>query len=169
MADEEKNEEEEGAEEAPKASKVVPILIVVNILVSGFGLMKINGLPSEPVIVNTVAPEIDREEESAPDVQGPIHAFEPFLVNLNEPGGGRFLRATVEIEVRNDEDLSELQAKERKVRDEVLRYLSNLRVDATLGEANRLKIQEGIVERISTLLGSDKIVKQIYFPDFVVQ
>ena len=167
MADEEENTE--GEEEAPKPSKIVPILIVVNILVSGAGLFKILGLPSEPVIVNTVAPEIDREERSNPEEQGPIHAFEPFLVNLNEPGGGRFLRATVEIEVRNEEDLAELQGAERKVRDEILRYLSNLRVDATLGEANRLKIQDGITERIATLLGSDKIVKQIYFPDFVVQ
>ncbi len=167
MADEEENEEIEDAGEKP--SKIVPILIVVNILVSAGALFKITGIPTEPVIVNTVAPEIDREEQAAPDEQGPIHAFEPFLVNLNEPGGGRFLRATVEVEVRNDEDLAELQAMERKVRDEVLRFLSNLRVDATLGEANRLKIQAGIVERIATLLGSDKIVKNIYFPDFVVQ
>ncbi len=167
MADEEENTE--GEEEAGKPSKIVPILIVVNILISGAGLFKILGLPTEPVIVNTVAPEIDREERSNPEEQGPIHAFEPFLVNLNEPGGGRFLRATIEIEVRNEEDLADLQGSERKVRDEILRYLSNLRVDATLGEANRLKIQDGITERIATLLGSDKIVKQIYFPDFVVQ
>lgn len=169
MEDEEENEEGLGASENAKSSKIVTILIFVNILISGAGLFKILGIPTEPVIVNTVAPEIEREERPNPDEPGPIHAFEPFLVNLNEPGGGRFLRATVELEVRNDEDLAELQGAERKVRDEVLRYLSNLRVDATLGEANRLKIQEGIVARIATLLGSDKIVKQIYFPDFVVQ
>lgn len=81
----------------------------------------------------------------------------------------RFLRVTVEVEVKTDEGLTTLVAAERKIRDNVLRYLSNLRVEATLGETNRLRIRDGIIERINPLLGETPVIKSIFFPDFVVE
>jgi len=167
MADE-NTDEDLGASESQKSSKIVTLLLFVNILVSGAALFKILGLPSEPVIVNTIA--ADGEGDSGdPELPGPIHAFDAFLVNLNEAGGGRFLRVTVELELKDEEALAEIQNSERKVRDELLRFLSNLRVEETLGETNRLRIRDGIISRLSILLDDDKLIKGVYFPDFVVQ
>lgn len=166
---EEEVDEDLGASEVQKSSKIVSLLVFINILISGTALFKILGLPSEPVIVNTIAPEEEGAEEGEEKIPGPIHSFEPFLVNLNEPGGGRFLRATVEIELKDDEALAKLTGSERQVRDEILRYLSNLRVEATLGETNRLRISDGIIARLGALLEDEELVTRVYFPDFVVQ
>ena len=165
---EEEIDEDLGASEGQKSSKIVSLLLFINILVSGAALFKIMGLPSEPVIVNTIAAG-DAEDKGDPDVPGPIHSFDAFLVNLNEAGGGRFLRVTVELELKNDDGLAELVANERKVKDELLRFLSNLRVEETLGETNRLRIRDGIISRLNILLDDDDLVKGVYFPDFVVQ
>ncbi len=165
---EEEIDEDLGASEGQKSSKIVSLLLFINILVSGAALFKIMGLPSEPVIVNTISAG-DAEDEGDPELPGPVHAFDAFLVNLNEAGGGRFLRVTVELEVKNEDALAELQANERKVKDELLRYLSNLRVEETLGETNRLRIRDGIISRLNILLDDEDLVKGVYFPDFVVQ
>jgi len=166
MADDEDIDDDLGASAQQKSSKIVSLLLFVNIVISGFALFKILALPSEPVIVNTIS--ADAEEEVDPELPGPLHPFEPFLVNLNEPGGGRFLRVTIEVELKDEDALLALQNNERRIRDEILRYLSNLRVEATLGETNRLRIQDGIVGRIAPIVGEDEI-KRIYLPDFVVQ
>jgi flagellar FliL protein len=169
---EEEIDEDLGASEGQKSSKIVSLLLFINILVSGAALFKIMGLPSEPVIVNTIAAgdaEGDAEDEGEPELPGPIHAFDPFLVNLNEAGGGRFLRVTVELELKDEAALADVLASERKVKDELLRFLSNLRVEETLGETNRLRIRDGIISRINILLDDENLIAGVYFPDFVVQ
>jgi len=168
MANDNIDDDGEDGAAAPKSSKLTTILVLVNVLVSGAALFKILSLPSEPVIVNTISAD-EGASNGDPEQPGPVEPFDPFLVNLNEPGGGRFLRITVEVEVKNEDGLATLQAHKRKIRDELLRYLSNLRVEETLGETNRLRIRDGIISRIGTLLDNDKLVKGVYFPDFVVQ
>jgi flagellar basal body-associated protein FliL len=169
MADDDEIDDDLGASSEQKSTKIVSLLLFINIVISGFALFKIMALPSEPVIVNTISADEEEGDEEEKELPGPIHAFEPFLVNLNEPGGGRFLRVTVEVEVVNEEALLTLQSNERQIRDEVLRYLSNLRVEATLGETNRLRIQDGIIARVAPILGEEEVIKRVYLPDFVVQ
>ncbi|MCP4446984.1 MAG: hypothetical protein GY811_16795 [Myxococcales bacterium] len=167
MADED-IDDDLGASEAQKSSKIVSLLLFMNLLVSGGALFKVMGLPSEPVIVNTIVAS-DGDDERDPDVPGPVHAFEAFLVNLNEAGAGRFLRVTIELELGDEDGVAEIVANERKVRDELLRFLSNLRVEETLGETNRLRIRDGIISRLNILLDDEDLVTGVYFPDFVVQ
>jgi flagellar basal body-associated protein FliL len=62
-----------------------------------------------------------------------------------------------------------LETQKRAVRDEVLRYLSGLTVADTLGEDNKSKIQETLVARIDKALGGHRMVKKMYFSEFMVQ
>lgn len=167
MADEGK-EVDLGAAPGQKTSKLLTLIMVLNLGATGVITMKVLGLPDEPVVVTAPEEEEDEDAEES-DIPGPVHSFEPFLVNLNEPGGGRFLRATVEIEVIDEEALTALTEVERRVKDEILRYLSNLKVADTMGEDNRLEIQEGIIARVDKQLGEEERVKRVYFADFVVQ
>ncbi len=165
---EEEIDEDIGASEGQKSSKIIGLLLFINILLSGFAVFKVMGFPSEPVIVNTISLD-EAEGDHDPSMPGPVHPFDAFLVNLNEAGGGRFLRVTIELELKDDDALADLIANERKVKDELLRFLSNLRVEETLGETNRLRIRDGIIKRLNTLLDDDDSVTAAYFPDFVVQ
>jgi flagellar FliL protein len=147
-------------------SKLVLTMLVLNLAATATVVAKAYGVPSELAFSRGVDAEGD---EASADAPGPVQSMDPFLVNLNEPEGGRFLRVTLDIEVRDESSLHRLVEGQRIVRDEILRYLSNLTVADTMGEKNRLQIQGGIAERVSAKLGDKTMVRNVYFADFVVQ
>ena len=101
-------------------------------------------------------------------MQGPVATLEPFVVNLNEEGSTRFLKATFEVELTSNHAVDEIANNKRVVRDEVLRYLSGLAVGDTLGEAGKNKIRDEVTFRIDKALGGGR-VRRTFFTDFVVQ
>jgi flagellar protein FliL len=109
----------------------------------------------------------EHAEEKGED-GGPIVPLDPFVVNLNEPGSSRYLKATFEIEMMNARSASELKASKRSVRDEIFRYLSSLSVSDTLGEQSKARIQREVFSRIEREVGRGE-VKKLFFTEFVVQ
>jgi flagellar protein FliL len=157
------SEENEGtAEAAPQAkpaggggSKLLLLLVVANLAVTGLVLMKVGKVAAaKPAATATHA--------------GPVVALETFIVNLNEPGQSRYLKTTMELEVANADAAKELNANRRAVRDEILRFLSGMTVNDTLGEQNKARMQADLVGRIDRLLGGGR-VRRIFFTEFVVQ
>jgi flagellar basal body-associated protein FliL len=135
------------------------ILIVLNLGGTGFVAFKV--LKPQHVVVEPAPP--------APKDEGGIVApLEPFVVNLNETGSSRYLKASFEVEVAGKPAAEELEHQKRAVRDDILRYLSGLTVQDTQGEANKAKIQEAVIARIEKQLGNAK-VKRLFFTEFVVQ
>jgi len=167
MADEKK--EEKPPEEAPKqgGSKLGMILGVVNIAVSAFIVVQTMGLSKKLVEVEKSMPKADPQEQ-AEDAVKPILTLDPFVVNLNEQGRARYLKAKFDIELKNDNVKAALETKKIAVRDDILRYLSSLAVADTLGEAGKNAISEAIVARIDKALGPES-VSHLYFNEFVVQ
>jgi flagellar FliL protein len=142
-------------------SKLPLILAVINIAATGFVAMKV----MKPPAAVHAAPAAPAATAGA---AGPIVAMEPFVVNLNEAGSSRYLKATIELELTHKHAIDELDKAKRAVRDDVLRYLLGLSVADTLGEENKQKIQDNIVARIDKDLGGGR-VKRIFFTEFVVQ
>ena len=99
---------------------------------------------------------------------GPLVLLDPFVVNLNEPGSNRYLKATFEIEMMTAHSASDLKASKRNVRDEIFRYLSSLSVSDTLGEPSKARIQREVLSRIEREVGRGE-VKKLFFTEFVVQ
>jgi flagellar protein FliL len=114
----------------------------------------------------------DQAAEHAPKkrrpVAGPIAPMDAFVVNLRDEGVSRYLKTSFELELDSPESLKELEDAKRAVRDDVLRFLSNLSVAETLGEEGKQTIQDGIVARLDRQLGPGR-VKKFYFTDFVIQ
>jgi flagellar FliL protein len=102
-------------------------------------------------------------------VELPAVPLDPFVVNLNEPGSSRYLKATVEVEVTDNPAAEELKVRKRAVRDDLLRYLSSLKVDDTLGEANKTKMEEQMLARIDKQIGEKKRVHRVFFNDLMIQ
>ena len=108
------------------------------------------------------------EEASALPKAGPVVAVEPFVVNLNETGISRYLKASFELEMSGADAVTALDHAKRGVRDDLLRYLSSLTVADTLGEVGKAKIQDQIVARVDKHLGGGR-VRKLFFTEFVVQ
>jgi len=155
---------------AAKASlftKLTPVLLLANLGAAGAGVyfqMKPHPVIMMPVPAAT-AEAAAHGGESGP---GPTAPLDSFVVNLNEPGQSRYLKATFELELSDSRAADALERDKKSIRDEVLRYLSNLTVADTLGAENKDKIRAEIVARIDKELGQGK-VKKVFFNDFVVQ
>ena len=146
----------------PRSSKLVPLLLLLNL--GGTGFVAYETLQGAGAAGVAIGSAHAAEEERPKNEVGPVTALEPFIVNLNEPEATRYLKATFELEVSSAETVHELEKLKRPVRDEVLRYLSSLSVADTQGEKGKAKIQEEVVKRIDQLLGGGKVKKVVHTP-----
>ena len=111
-------------------------------------------------------------EKKEAAVELPSVAFDPFVVNLNEPGSNRYLKASLEVEVADVAAAEDLKRCKRAVRDDLLRYLSSLAVADTQGEDAKTKMETAMMARIDKQLGGkegEKKVHRLFFNDFMVQ
>jgi flagellar basal body-associated protein FliL len=138
-------------------------LLVLNLGGTGFVAYK----TLEPQVAHAAGAE--KDAAPAKPKPGPVVSLDPFVVNLNEEGSSRFLKASFELEVADGAAAKTMEQQKRAIRDEVLRYLSGLTVAETLGESNKAKIQEGLIARIDKQLGGGGRVRHMYFSEFMVQ
>ncbi|MCE9578505.1 MAG: flagellar basal body-associated FliL family protein [Deltaproteobacteria bacterium] len=156
---------EEGAKEAkPEGggpSKIILILLVLNLGASGFGAFKAATAHAAPV-AHEAAPEASGNE-----ITGPVVQLDPFVVNLNE-ATARYVKVTLQLELTGEPAVANLEKGKQLVRDQVLSYLSGLKVADTLGEAAKDHMKEELLKRIIDALGKGN-VKRVFFSEFVVQ
>jgi flagellar FliL protein len=163
MSDDETPEPAPAVVAAPRAAKpsmAVMGLLVFNLAATGFVAFKL--LTAHPAEAAAAKPP-----EAKVEPAGPIVPFEPFVVNLDEPGTSRYLKCTLQFQVAPKSE--EVLAKNKEVvRDAVLSYLSGLHLKDTLGAEAKDKIRTDLLARIGKLVGPDKI-HRMFFQDFVVQ
>jgi flagellar basal body-associated protein FliL len=155
---------------APPSSSKVPLLAAVLTLVNlgGTGFVATKVMTPPVVTCAEAAPAADDATDRGA-VHGPTAPLDAFVVNLNEPGSARYLKTAVEIEVDDQKTVDALVRAKPAVRDEALRYLSNLSVADTQGEAAKAKIQGELITRMDKVLGGGGRVRNLYFTEFVVQ
>ena len=106
---------------------------------------------------------------SDPETDGPVMVpMESFTVNLHERGSRSFLRITVQLEADNPLVAMEIGQRKVAIRDQVIVFLSSLKVSETQGVVNKARIRENILSMINSQLHSGK-VKALYFTDFIIQ
>ena len=157
-------EDEEPVVVPPKPSKLLPILMGVNLALTafvGFRVMTMSG---------PAAAASDEEDGLELDEPGPVYDLEaPLVVNLNEPAGGRYLKAQLSVEFIDTEAIDDFKKLEKIIRDDMLRYLSGLSVQDIMGEEAKDKVQATMVSRLDGHLGGEGRVTRIFFSEFIIQ
>jgi flagellar basal body-associated protein FliL len=161
------NEEpQDGVEAAPTPASKPPMIVVallgLNVALSGLVAWKT--LTAKPAAAHTSA------SSAAPtrEVTGPVVGLDAFVVNLNEPGSARYLKVTMQAEVADRAAARVFEKSKQLIRDEILRYLSGLKVADTLGPENKDKIRGDLEAAVSDVIGEDRLHRMI-FAEFVVQ
>src|SRR5262249_33616223 len=108
MAAEESQPLPEVAPAKKKGGSKLVVIIVAVLLLGGAGGGAWWYLRAAP---KTGAAAAAAESEGDPSKRG-LLAFEPFLVNLADPGGGRFLKATIQVVVPDAKEAEELKEKQ---------------------------------------------------------
>lgn len=159
-------EAHEGAEAAapagPKPPKILVILLGVNLALTG--LVAFKTMTAKPAAAHPA-----REPEPVKrEVTGPVVNLDPFVVNLNEPGSARYLKVTVQAELANGSAVKVFEKSKQLIRDQMLRYLSGLKVADTLGPENKDHIRDDLEAAVAEIIGEDRVHRMI-FAEFVVQ
>ena len=109
-------------------------------------------------------------EEAGIEERGVV-PLETFLVNLSDPGGNRFLKATIKLVVDSEADAKHIQenaALMSHARSAILELLTEQNAQALVTAEGKKKLKEAIVAAAAKVLKKQK-VHDVLFAEFVVQ
>ena len=155
------------------SNKLVTILVgVLFLLVLGLGggmFMVWHKLSA----VSAAAAKTEDEktaEKPKPEQMGKVVSLDTFVVNLADPGGNRYLRITMDLEVIGDKKAEEEVARRvPHMRDCVLMILPTKRFADISTTEGKTALREELTAAINGLLAGGAKVARIYFKEFVIQ
>jgi len=109
------------------------------------------------------------EGEAASGEAG-VLTFEPFVVNLADTEGARFLRVNLRllVEGAEAEGLQKDEVTMLRVRSAILELLSAQKADRLVTPEGKAEVKKAIAEQATPLLGDAKVT-DVLFSEFVVQ
>lgn len=119
-------------------------------------------MPPEEVIEEVV------EEEEEVVVIGEMFPLDPFVVNLADGNGKRYLRATVQLELAPEQAAATFEQRLPQIRDVVLTILSTKEFEDIRTADGKMSLRTEIITRLNELLNNESVTN-IYFTDFVIQ
>jgi flagellar FliL protein len=151
---------------------VVAVVSFVVLGITGTGLLIMwNKLSSLDQIVNPTTEEKSEdtnEEEEEEDVMGPIYALDTFIANLADEGGKRYLRVTMELELKDTTVREDLEKRLPQIRNAVLMLLPTKRHEDIQNIEGKIVLRNEIIDRLNSLFKEDRIAN-LYFTEFVIQ
>ncbi|MBI5643102.1 MAG: flagellar basal body-associated FliL family protein [Deltaproteobacteria bacterium] len=185
MAEDKKDKDTKDEGHAPpkKKSKVMLIAIiavaVIGIGVGSFLFMKSKSASKKPVAGGEVAAAEDAAHGEEPAAEeghggeakkggGTIFNLDPFIVNLQDNSGTRYLKLTINLELSSASAQSELTAQTTQIRDSLIILLSSKSYTDIGTVEGKYQMRDEIVARVNQFLTKSKI-KTAYFTEFVVQ
>jgi flagellar protein FliL len=153
---------------AKKSRKGLVIIVVVLLLLAGGGggaywfLLRGNGAAE--------AAEAEPEPEPAPPATG-IVPLAPFVVNLADPSGTRFLRVTMSLVVADEavaKELEEEKVVHARVRSAILELLAQKQSTELVTPEGKAELKNAIAEGAAHAAHELK-VEDVLFSEFIVQ
>ena len=153
-------------------------LVLVLVLGMGGGMFmiwnKLSAVSPKAVVAETGAE--GAPDKATPEEIGAVVSMDTFIVNLADPGGNRYLRVTMDLELAGKPaDKSggktagdELAKRMPQIRDVILMILSTKRYADISTPEGKTALREEIVNAANGLLASSQI-SRIYFKEFVIQ
>jgi len=99
---------------------------------------------------------------------GELVSIPPFLVNLADPQGRRYLKLALDVEVRDKSAADELNKNMPKIKDSLLLLLSSKTYEDLASIENKILLKKEIVERMTLVLGEQKVMR-VYITEIVIQ
>lgn len=97
-----------------------------------------------------------------------VWSMEPFIVNLVDNNGERYLKVAIELEISDKSIVPELNKLKPKLRDNVLDLLTAKSYKDLVDMVGKQRLRDEIMMRLNSFLTGGKITK-VYFTEFVIQ
>ena len=145
---------------------VVALLVLGNV---GLGVALVLGKGGAAEASEPGAKAKVQEPPSKPmDEPGPLFALEPFVVNLQDPGGNHYLRTTVQIELDREESRQVVEARKIMMRDRFIATLSAKRLEELRAPEDRERLRQELLKAGQDMT-TQRIVRAVYFTEFLTQ
>lgn len=179
----------EGAEAPKKKSKLIPMVGSVVVLLAGavtaLWYLGVGPFAGEARHAEATAAVEESHggggghgEEAADDGHGGgggqgdghagILALEPFIANLADDGGRRYLKATFQVDFGGTEVPAAMNARLPQTRDLLLTLFTSKTFDDIRTPEGKQQLREEIIARVNQVLDRD-LAKAVYFTEFIVQ
>ena len=150
-----------------KGLMILVVCFVIIALAVGAGLYVLWGK------VSGAAPETGEgtEEVAEEDVKVKVKSLlsmETFVVNLADPGGKRYLRITMALELDDKDFIAEAKEAVPQMRDKVLLILPAKMFKDIRTSSGKDSLRKEIIAQLNPLLNKCKIT-DLYFQEFVIQ
>ncbi len=162
------------------------LIIIIGVFVLVMGMMGAGFFVLWNQMSNTVAQvqqqndgdtadeeETDGEEEQEV-VVGPMYKLDTLIVNLADQGGKRYLRVTMELELKVPEEveeaevIDEIEKRLPQLRDSILMILPSKQYADISTTDGKVLLRDEIIAKLNSYLRTGQI-GNIYFTEFVVQ
>ena len=104
---------------------------------------------------------------------GPVHSFEPFVVNIAGANATRYLRVGINVECSSKKAHAKIIENELRLRDRILDLLCVQSINDLLDISRRDKLRIEMARKIREALGDEgdnaNWVTSIYFSEFTIQ
>lgn len=159
-----KNKKEETSEvqqqSKPKGKgKLLIILIAAVVVIAGGAAASYFLLLSKPSSTETKTKEASG---------GVNFALEPFVVNLMDQGGGKYLKVSIQIELANAKISEQAKAKTPQLRDAIITLITNKTSEELITPEGKILLKDEIKQRANQILGEGSVLN-VYLTDFVMQ
>ncbi len=174
--DKKKKKEDEKEEKKAKGGGVNKLLLMIiglllGVIIAGAAaFFFMFSAPSDEEIAKQIEKDETPQEVVKPAEEeiGVIVELKPFIVNLEDPKARHFLKATIALEVKDDEAKGEVEKFLPKIRNDILLLLSSKTLEDVITIEGKVRLKDEIMSRISRIIGTGKL-KNVYFSQFVVQ
>jgi flagellar FliL protein len=162
MADKDAEQDKEDAEEsAPKKSNKKMMLIIIIAVVAV--ALAAGGFFLVPKLLGG-----KEKKEEIKSEEGAMFSLEPFVVNLNDPGGPKFLKVSIQLELAGPALMEKAKQKSPQLRDAIITLLTSKSSESLFPPEGKLQLKDEINARMNQVLGANT-VKNVYLTDFVMQ
>ena len=178
----------EGDAGGSKKKKIILILVPVLLLVGGGAGLYFSGMLDKLLGKEHPASEASKdghkegesegkkeeggkegEKKEGEGVAGPAFLKVPdLIVNLNSDGQPRYLRLSIQLEMKNDEDMKSVEKVLPRVIDQFQTYLRELRIQDLRGSKGMYRLQMELLSRVNAA-ASPVEVKDVLFQEILIQ
>lgn len=164
MAEKNKDEQSGGKKALGKMGLLIAAAVVL-VAGVGFGAYWLGSGKAPGPSAGAGVAEASR---AATEAIGPMIDIAPFIVNILDNDGTRYLKAALTLEVETAAGQQEVMERMPQLRDAILLVASNKTFDELRDLQGKLQLRAELLARINEIMRRER-VKRIYFTEFVVQ
>ncbi len=171
--------EEEGGEKKKSSMKLIIIIVVAVLLLGGGGFFgwkffmagdeKPAADKAQATAEGEKAGEKAEEAQKGPHVPGTVLELEPFIVNLADPSGKRYLKLKISVDAKDEKLKKEIEVRMPQIRDSILLLLTSKSYADIAPVAGKIRLRNEILQIFNRSLLGVGAVHGVYFTEFVVQ